>query len=174
MCQRGGGMLLIAAAIALAGCSALIAGGSTSERSIVGPGVSKADVSRKLGGPVSVEALTSPVRASDLQLQDAQVVLLAPREYVFDAEVGHKVAPSSDWAVSLARFRFQGRLGNDHLVGETVSLNLMTFGMAELFLIPSAIKQRAGQEELQLAVWFDASDKAVAYRWSRPATAQPR
>jgi hypothetical protein len=67
-------------------------------------------------------------------------------------------------------FNFKGRLESKARAGQAGFDSFMTLGLAELYLIPKALWERFTDEELELTVWFNANNEALAYRWAPPKT----
>ncbi len=56
---------------------------------------------------------------------------------------------------------------------ESLSVNLMTFGLLEPMMTVAMLKDRAVQRAHLLTVWFDAEEMALAYVWTKsPCNAQ--
>lgn len=105
---------------------------------------------------------------------DSQVRLLVYPEYGFDPVKGSYPIRPPDLAVSESVFRFSGRVGKDTLAAQPGFDSFMTLGLAETFLVPKALLERARQDDSLLAVWFDSQGRALAYKWVRPREPSPR
>jgi hypothetical protein len=162
-CRR---LLALSAAFGLAGCAALIMGSGPEEREIIHAGSTEAQLIERLGPPIRVQKMAPAQRAWDLREQDNQVSLLVHPSYGFDVDKGSTAIPPPDMAVSAAIFRYSGKIGKDPRAGQAGFDSMMTLGLAEIYLIPKALWQRATDEPLQLTVWFDDAGHALAYKWA--------
>jgi hypothetical protein len=137
----------------LAGCAAAISRQGTDEDEIIRAGTTLEELVRRLG---------PPLRAGELS---------PPREALALWEGDHKVAilERSGLAVSTSVFHFKGRLGKNTRATQASFDSFMTLGLAEVYLIPKALWERATDERLELTVWFDREGRAVAYKWAEAA-----
>ncbi len=148
----GRGLLAIAIAPGLAGCAAMIAPTGTDTAEIVNPSSTDPQIQARLGAPLRSETI-APRVASDLWKADHEISVMSPRATV----------------VSRSTYAFRGRLGkNDRKVQYSFD-SFMTLGLAEVFLIPKALWERATDEDLELTVWFDGDGRAGAYQWTAAA-----
>ncbi len=147
-------LLLVIALQCLAGCAAMISRTGTDESELIHAGVTKAQLSERLGPPLRSADVSPPMRAAELGESDHQVIYLN----------------RFDPAVSAAVFKFTGRLGKDSRAVQASFDSFMTLGLAEIYLIPKALWERVTDEHLQLTVWFDTEGRAVAYKWAEAPT----
>ena len=117
---------------------------------IIQVGMTEEQLVQRLGQPIRSAGLTPPRQALTLRESDHQVSLLLPNVVASSEEV----------------FRFRGRLDKQRRVAQSGFDSFMTLGIAEIYLIPKALWERAIDEELQLTVWFDASGRALAFKWA--------
>ena len=123
------------------------------ESEIIQAGTTDTQLAQRLGSPLRSTNLTPPRLAVALWEGDHQVSLLLPRQI----------------AVSESVFGFKGRLDKKRRVAQSGFDSFMTLGVAEIYLIPRALWQRAIDEQLELTVWFDVDGHALAYKWAAPA-----
>ena len=138
----------------LVGCAALITKSGPDEPELFPVGVTEAQLTSRLGQPVRSEGLAPPKQALSLWESDHGVSLLLAKEM----------------AVSRSVFHFQGRFDKDARASQAGFDSFMTLGIAEIYLIPKALWQRATKEELRLNVWFGPDGRAVAFKWEAPPT----
>ena len=62
-------------------------------------------------------------------------------------------------------FAFKGRLESKARAGQAGFDGFMASGLAEIYPMPKALWERLVDEDLQVTVWFNADDQAVAYGW---------
>lgn len=158
-------MLLVPLALSVAGCAAAITGSGTAESEIIRAGSTEAQLIQRLGPPLRTAALSPARLAWDLREADPQVSLLIYPTYGFDANRGSYPIPPVDIAVSESTFRFSGRVGKDTRAVQPSFDSFMTLGLAEIYLIPKALAERALEGDSQLTVWFDGRGRALAYKW---------
>jgi hypothetical protein len=159
-------LTLTSALMSVAGCAALITGSGTAEDQIIHAGMTKFELVQSLGPPLSTKALAPARRAWDLREIDPQISLLIHPGDGFDAKQGNLVIPPADMAVSESSFRFRGRVGKDNRAAQPGFDSFMTLGLAEIYLIPKALWERAREDDALLTVWFDSSGRALAYKWA--------
>jgi hypothetical protein len=141
---------LVLALQLLSGCAAQIIKSGEDASKIIYAGVAENKLIESLGQPIS-KALVVPNRpAIEIWERDHAVSLFEPNTVT----------------ASEAVFRFKGRLDKDARAGQAGFDSFMTLGLAELYLIPKAIWERASGEDLQLRVWFSVDGRALAYKWS--------
>jgi hypothetical protein len=132
------------------GCAAQIIKSGVDESKVIFAGVTETQLTGRLGPPTS-KVLVIPNRlAIEIWERDHEVSLFE----------------SNTVTASEVVFRFKGRLDKDGRAGQAGFDSFMTLGLAELYLIPKAIWERASGEDLQLKVWFGADGRALAYKWS--------
>ncbi len=148
------GTILVAFMIALSGCSAMIVATGTNEEDIVKLGSSKDSVTMSLGMPIRTEELPEPIQIQDIKANHYHEVA------VFE----QKLDEESKFAVEKSYYKYVGEIQGKHDVGEIVSANLMTFGIAELFALPAAIGDRATRSEHLFEIWFNSEGIVVAYK----------
>lgn len=117
---------------------------------LIQAGTTEEQLVQRLGPPIRSAGLTPPRQALTLWESDHQVSLLLPHDVASSEEV----------------FRFKGRLDKQRRVAQSGFDSFMTLGLAEVYLIPKALWERATDEELQLTVWFDANGHALAFKWA--------
>ena len=150
MRARNSCLLCVFALQSLVGCAALITKPGTDEATLIHAGTTQAELIQSLGPPSRTGAISPSRRALDLWESDHQVSLLVPR----------------DMAVTESVFKFRGRLGRDSRAVQASFDSFMTLGLAEIYLIPKALLERAYDDDLQLTVWFDSGGRALAYKWA--------
>jgi hypothetical protein len=167
-------LALAFACVTLSACAALITGSGTPEDQIIRTGMTETQLSQRLGPPIRNETV-SPARAVwDLRESDPQVRLLVYPEYGFDPAKGSYPIRPPDLAVSESVFRFSGRVGKDTRAVQPSFDSFMTLGLAEIFLVPKALLERARQDDSLLTVWFDSQGRALAYKWMLLQEPSPR
>jgi hypothetical protein len=162
------------AALTLSGCAALIVGSGTSEDQIIRAGSTEVQLTQRLGLPLRREVVSPPRRAWDLRENDPQVSLLVYPVDGFDANKGSYSIPPPDMVATESAFRFSGRVGNDTRAVQPSFDSFMTLGLAEIFLMPKALWERAREDDSQLTVWFDSNGRALAYKWAVLQRQAPR
>ncbi len=165
MNRRAAVLLYAVFALGSSGCSALILATGTPEEELIRPGDTRETLVSRLGLPVRTEVLATPIDTYDL-LRKIHPSMLIDHRGRRDSE-GNVRFPE---ATAIAEYKFEGRLKRRHDVGETVSVNLMTFGLFEPFALPYAIAERSRARTYILRVWFDRKDTAMAYVWCRSDT----
>ena len=147
-------ILLALALQCLVGCAAMLTGPGIDQSELLHTGTTEADLIQRLGPPIRTEAISPYRKAVDLWESDRKVSLLAPQAI----------------AVTESAFKFKGRLGSRKDRASQAGFDsFVTLGLAEVFLIPKALWERATDEELQLTVWFDSGGRALAFKWATPA-----
>jgi hypothetical protein len=154
------------AVLSFSGCAALITGSGTAEDQIIRAGTTELELIQRLGPPLSKKTMSPARRAWDLRESDVQISLLVYPADGFDANKGSCFIPPPDMAVSESAFRFRGRVGKDHRAAQPGFDSFMTLGLAEIYLIPKALWERAREDDAQLTVWFDSNGRALAYKWA--------
>ncbi len=144
-------LLVIFALHLLSGCASQIIKAGVDEPRVVYPGVTEAQLTERLGQPISKALLTPNRSALELWERDHEVSLL------------ERTAVTASESV----FRVRGRLDKDARAGQAGFDSFMTLGLAELYLIPKAIWERAFGQDLKLTVWFGGDGRAVAYKWAQ-------
>ena len=147
------GLLALVVLPCFAGCAATITKSEPDEPELIQAGTAEGQLAQRLGPPIRSAPMTPPREALALWERDHQVSLLLPH----------------DIAVSESVFRFKGRLDKQRRVAQAGFDSFMTLGLAEIYLIPKAVWERTTDEELLLTVWFDADDRALAYKWEAPS-----
>ncbi len=141
---------VVLAFLFLNSCAAQIIKSGVDESKIIYSGVTETQLRERLGQPTS-KALVIPNRpVIEIWERDHEVTLFEPNTVT----------------ASEAVFRFKGRLDKDGRAGQAGFDSFMTLGLAELYLIPKALLERASGEDLQLKVWFSGDGRALAYKWS--------
>jgi hypothetical protein len=143
-------LLMLAASLCLAGCAAMITKSEPDEPELIQAGTTEAELAQRLGSPIRSAVLSPSRQALSLWQSDHEVSVLLPQET----------------AVSESVFLFKGRLDKKRRVAQAGFDSFMTLGIAELYLIPKALWERATDEELQLTVWFGGEGRALAFKWS--------
>jgi hypothetical protein len=166
MTSRRRRIVLMSALLSLTACAALITGSGTAEDQIIRAGMTEIELIQRLGPPLSTKVISPARRAWDLRENDAQISLLVYPTDGFDTTKGSYPIPPPDSAVSEAAFRFRGRVGRDNRAAQPSFDSFMTLGLAEVYLIPKAVWERASEDDAQLTVWFDSHGRALAYKWA--------
>jgi hypothetical protein len=166
MTSRRRRLVLVSALLSLSGCAALITGSGTAEDQIIRAGTTELELIHRLGPPLSKIAISPARKAWDLRQDDAQVSMLVYPASGFDANNGSYPIPPPDTVVSESAFRFRGRVGKDNRAAQPGFDSFMTLGLAEIYLIPKALWERAREDDAQLTVWFDSSGRALAFKWA--------
>ena len=143
----------------LSGCSALIAATGTPEEELIQAGDTSEQLASRLGTPARVQALPVPVRTDELRRELPNVSRLPDRRGLLVAQ-----------ALVTSDYSYTGRLKRKEDVVAALGLSAMTWGLAEVILIPAFIAERLTAKTYELRVWFDANDTAVAYVWCRRGT----
>ncbi len=142
-------MLWGLAALCCAGCAAMITKSEPEVPQFIQVGTTHTQLAQRLGPAIRTGRIEPPRQALALSEIDRQMLLLLPRET----------------ALSKAVFDFKGRLDGKARAAQAGFDSFMTLGLAEVYLIPKALWERLTDEELELTVWFDINDRAVAYKW---------
>jgi hypothetical protein len=158
---------LAAAACCVTGCSALVLASGTAEEDIVTYGSTKESIAAKLGSPLHIEDLSPPIRVWDVRDRSPPLYLLVSFSRVTGVDGKERPAPPGDEATTKAYYRFVGRLKRRHDVGDALSADLMTLGMADVLMTPGAVAERSEEREHLLIAWLDRSGKVIAYEWGR-------
>jgi hypothetical protein len=140
---------IVCMSASFAGCAATILNSAPDQPSLIQGGATEADMTMRFGSPTMSARLDSPTQALSLWEKDRQVSVLS----------------ANGLAVSNSVFAFKGRLDSKARAGQAGFDSFMTLGLAEIYLIPKAIWERATDEDLQLTVWFDAAGQALAFKW---------
>lgn len=151
----------LACASVLSACSSLILASGTSEEEIIASGTTEEELRERLGPPSTMKQLAPPVDAQDLSRRVSGIEWLmatAPR-----SDRGGNTTPLR--AVAVADFTFVGTLKRRHDVGESVGMNLMTFGILEPLMSAEAIARRSGTQGHLVRVWFSELGTAIGYKW---------
>ena len=138
------------ALLCLGGCAAMITKSEPDQPEVIREGTTQAELIQRLGQPVQSDAMDPPRKALSLWESDHSVSLLRPNED----------------AVAVSSFIFKGRREKQARVAQSGFDSFMTLGIAELYLIPKALWERAVDEELKLTVWFSTDGRALAFQWS--------
>jgi hypothetical protein len=140
--------------LSLAGCAAMITKSGSGELDLIQAGTTEVQLTQRLGSPIRSRLLTPPRQTWELWENDKQVFLLKSQEIAYSESV----------------FSAKGRLNKSGRVAQTGFDSFMTLGLAEIYLIPKALWERAIDEDLQLTVWFDTEGRALAYKWATLST----
>jgi hypothetical protein len=134
----------------LGGCAAMITKSEPDQPEIIREGSTRVELIERLGQPIESVRISEPKKAVTLWEADHSVSLLRP----------------NDLALEVSSFVFKGRRDKQARVAQAGFDSFMTLGLAELFLIPKALWERAVDEELKLKVWFGSDGRAAAFQWS--------
>ncbi len=134
----------------ISGCAAQIIKSGVDEKTIVFDGVTESQLLARLGKPIRSSPVMPNLKAVEVWERDRAVSL-------FDG---------TQMVVSESVFKFKGRLDKDGRASQAGFDSFMTLGLAELYLIPKAIWERASGDDLQVSVWFNADGRALAYKWA--------
>ncbi len=159
-------VVLALAANCLCGCSALILASGENERYLVPQGATYSDLIKTLGEPLKIEELSQPIPVTKFRI-DPAVKLQVTGKWSVGENGQSKYEVPTNQATEKAYYRYIGTVQGEHDVGEAVSVNLMTFGLAELFLAPAAMSERSSDQPHLFTVWFDQDRLAIAYKRER-------
>ena len=120
----------------LAGCAAMITKSGPNEPALIQVGTTEMQLTERLGLPIRKVSAVPPRQARALWDNDHLVTLVMPQEIVHSELV----------------FRAKGRLNKSDRVAQTGFDSFMTLGLADVYLIPKALWERAVDEDLQLTV----------------------
>jgi hypothetical protein len=134
----------------LGGCAAMITKSEPDQPEIIRDGSTRVELIERLGQPIESSKMAESKKAVTLWESDHSVSLLRP----------------NDPAAEVSSFTFKGRRDKQARVAQSGFDSFMTLGLAELFLIPKALWERAVDEELKLTVWFGSDGRALAFKWS--------
>jgi hypothetical protein len=166
MTSRRHRWVLVSALLSLSGCAAMITGSGTAQVQVIRAGTTELELMQRLGIPLSQRTISPARRAWDLREDDARVSLLVYPADGFDVKRGSYPIPPLDTVVSESALRIRGRLGEDNRAAQPGFDSFTTMGLAEIYLIPKALWERACADDAQLAVWFDSSGRALAFKWA--------
>jgi hypothetical protein len=134
----------------LGGCAAIITKSEPDQPEVIREGSTRVELIQRLGQPIESAKLAEPRKAVTLWESDHSVSLLRP----------------NDTALEVSSFVFKGRRDRQARVAQAGFDSFMTLGLAELFLVPKALWERAVDEQLKLTVWFGSDGHALAFQWS--------
>jgi len=146
--------------VGLSGCSAIIGATATDPERYVRPGMTKSDLTHRLGAPLRVQPLDPPVPTPDIP---AARLALAVQP---DSNGSDAAAPGP--AVEKSYFRFRGRLKcwTARDAADVAAVEIRTLGLVEIVATPLAIVDAVSSHDHVLVAWFDDSGNALAYTWT--------
>ena len=160
-------LLIILYVALLSGCSAFILSAGENEQDLVPPGASFFELQKTLGDPIGSEPVNPAIPIEDIRRNHPSARIFASGKWSIDASGKRHYLPAKDEAKEKSYYVYFGNVQGKHDIGEVVSANLMTLGIAELLFAPMAINERTSGKPYLFTVWFDLHRHALAYQIER-------